>query len=116
MYTVPKCWEITAANMQAGQRVKTYCPAYLSYGGTPKYGHFGNDLIPADSPLVFELDILECENTIDKINAANKKAGNKAPVIYKRGEKRPKVEPAVPKSEIKQIKNKVFKMKKEVNK
>lgn len=85
MYQVPKCWEITASYMHAGQELKVSCPSYLGYGGTPKYGHFDRDLIPADSPLVFELDVLECQDSIEKINAVNKKAKNNAPMVYRHG-------------------------------
>ena len=73
--------------MQAGQTIKVNCPSSLAYGGTPKYGHYNEDLIPADSPLDFELDVLECQNSIDKINEVNKNAENNAPVVYRRGEK-----------------------------
>ena len=35
-------------------------------------------MIPGDSELTFELDVLECQPTIDKINDKNEEAGNRA--------------------------------------
>lgn len=78
---MPKCWDITTSYMHAGQELKISCPSELAYGGTPKYGHFNHDMIPADSPLVFVLDVLECQPTVDKINEVNKKAKNNAPMV-----------------------------------
>ena len=78
-----KCWEITTAYMHAGQVLKVKCPAYLAYGGTAKYGHFGLDVIPKDSDLVFELEVLECADSIEKFNEINKQAKNRAPWVCK---------------------------------
>jgi FKBP-type peptidyl-prolyl cis-trans isomerase len=119
--------------MHAGQQLKVSCPSYLAYGGTPKYGHYNLDLIPADSPLVFELDVLECQQGIDKINEVNKKAKNNAPWVYRHGKHGPRGGPGsggdgdgaekpdaeeAPhgKKDMAKIKQKVTKMKKTISK
>jgi len=99
--------------MKAGQMLKIECPGYLAYGGQAKYGHFGHDLIPANSALIFELDVLECEDSVEKINAANKKAGNKAPVVRYYGEEE-REKPALKKGALKEVKNKVKDLRKNV--
>lgn len=35
-------------------------------------------MIPPNSQLTFELDVLECQPTVDKINDKNEEAGNRA--------------------------------------
>ena len=54
------------------------CPATYAYGGTPRYGHFEHETIPSNSELTFELEVLECQPTVDKINDKNEAAGNRA--------------------------------------
>lgn len=93
MYQVPKCWDIVTSYMHAGQQLKVSCPSTLAYGGTPKYGHFDLDLIPADMPVVFELEVLECQQGIDNINQVNKKAKNNAPWVYRHGKSGPRCGP-----------------------
>ena len=58
----------------------TALKTYHFYGGNSKKGHFG-DVIPGNSELIYQLDVLECYHNIDKFNAANKKSGNRAPII-----------------------------------
>lgn len=82
MYNVIKCWDIAAAYMHAGQMLRIECPAYLAYGGQWQYGHFDMDIINKDKPLIFEFDVLECEHSVEKINAANLKSKNRAPKVY----------------------------------
>lgn len=95
--------------------LKIKCPSYLAYGGTPHYGHFENDLIPANSELIFELDILECQPDVEKINKVNKKAKNNAPIVYKGFKWRDAPEePAVAKKDLKVVKSKVKDLRKNV--
>ena len=119
MYKSLKCWEIAASYMKAGQMLKLECPSYLAYGGNAKYGHFGHDLIPANSDLIFELEVLECESSVEKINAANRKAGNNAPVVRYFSDKEDEIfeekeKPKVTKKAITDVKKKVNDLRKNV--
>ena len=60
-------------NLNAGEKIKLACPAYLSNGGTEYYSHLSSKKIPEQTPLTYELEILECEPTVAKINKAGKK-------------------------------------------
>lgn len=93
--------------------LKVECPGYLAYGGAAKYGQFGHDLIPANSDLIFELDVLECEDSVEKINAVNKKKGNNAPVVRYFSEVE-KEKPALTKKAMKNVKAKVKDLRKNV--
>lgn len=93
--------------------LKLECPGYLAYGGASKYGQFGHDLIPANSDLIFELDVLECEDSVEKINAVNKKKGNNAPVVRYFSEAE-KEKPALTKKAMKNVKAKVKDLRKNV--
>ena len=77
MYLSHKCWDVSICYMHAGQSLRIKCPSYYAYGGERRYGHFDN-IIPEDSTLTFELDVLECDASVKGINAKNRKAGNKA--------------------------------------
>jgi len=83
MYLTHKCWDVSVCYMHAGQGMRMKCPSYYAYGGERRYGHFDN-IIPEDSTLTFELEVLECASSVKEINAKNKKAGNKAAkvVVY----------------------------------
>ena len=131
MYQVPKCWDIVAAMMHAGQQMKVFCPGYLAYGGAARYGHYDLDVIPADMPVVFELEVLECQQGIDNINRVNKKKKNNAPWVYRHGKsgpicgpgqacpnegEKPDAESDASKKDMNNIKAKVTKMKKTISK
>jgi len=77
MYLTHKCWDVSVCYMHAGQGLKIKCPSYYAYGGERRYGHFDN-VIPEDSTLTFELDVLECAGSVKEINAKNRKAKNNA--------------------------------------
>ena len=77
-YEVPKCWEIALTSLKAGERIRMECPAFYAYGGEQKYGHFGSVQIPANSDLVFELDVLNCEDSKEDLDQANANDGNGA--------------------------------------
>ena len=59
-----KCWELAIVNMQAGESIDMQCPSYFANGGNELYTHFGSGTIPSNSDLYYELEVLECENTI----------------------------------------------------
>lgn len=114
MYTAVKCFDITASQMHAGQTLKIRCPSYLAYGGSSRYGHF-DELIPGNSELIFELEVLECQPSVAKINAANKRSGNNAPLVVLHGGSRLQAEnPAKDKGDIADVKGKVKNLRKAV--
>lgn len=80
-FHVAKCWDIALVNMHAHEAITVKCPGFYAYGGTSRYGHFGNDVIPGNAELTFVLNVLECQPTIDKINDRNEATHNKAPRI-----------------------------------
>lgn len=75
-------------------------------------------MIPANTPLVFELEVLECQPSIEEINEVNEKANNNAPIVYRRGKRpAPVAQPSSEKKkEVTEIKHTVTKMKKTVGK
>lgn len=74
-YNVVKCWDLVAPVMRQGEKISIACPAYLSNGGREQYSHMGSKKIPSDTPLTYELEVLECESTINQINDKSKKHG-----------------------------------------
>ena len=66
--------------MQAGETIDMYCPSYFANGGNELYTHFGSGTIPANSDLFYELEVLECEQSINSLNEKNYAAGNHAPL------------------------------------
>ena len=74
-YQVVKCWDMAAANMHAGEKIKMFCPSQLANGGAEVYGHFDSFRIPANTDLTYEFEIMECEASVDKINKLVKKYG-----------------------------------------
>jgi hypothetical protein len=61
--------------MNLGGQISIACPAYLSNGGREEYSHMGSLKIPSNTPLTYELEVLECEGSIDSINEKSKKHG-----------------------------------------
>lgn len=74
-YNVVKCWDLAAPLLNQGEKISISCPAYLSNGGREEYSHMGSKKIPSNTPLTYELEVLECEDSIDKINDKSKKHG-----------------------------------------
>jgi FKBP-type peptidyl-prolyl cis-trans isomerase len=59
-FHVVKCWDLSVILLHAGERIKIACPAYLANGGAEMYSHIGSKKIPANTPLTYEIEILEC--------------------------------------------------------
>jgi|ERR1712195_69362 len=72
-YEVAKCWDLALANMHAGEKLKLFCPSVYANGGAETYGDFDSFRIPENTDLTYDLEVLECEGTINKINAHMKK-------------------------------------------
>lgn len=72
-FEVAKCWDLALANMHAGEKLKLFCPAVYANGGAETYGDFDSFRIPENTDLTYDLEVLECEGTINKINAHMKK-------------------------------------------
>ena len=60
-YQVIKCFDMTVFNLFAGQSVGLKCPAHYANGGAEVYGDYDSYRIPANTPLDYELEVLECE-------------------------------------------------------
>lgn len=65
--------------MNAEDTVKIYCPAYLANGGAMAYSQLGTSRIEPNTPMIFELKVLECQSKVDDILAINKRYFNKPP-------------------------------------
>lgn len=61
--------------LHKGEKLKIECPAYLALGGAEVYSHFDSFRIPNNTPLTFELEVMNCESS-KKIKDFNK--GNEA--------------------------------------
>jgi len=59
--------------LHAGETIRISCPAYLSNGGAELYSHFGSKKIPANTPLTYDLEILECDENLADITEKGKK-------------------------------------------
>lgn len=75
-HIAPKCWEIASLFMHNNDRMQIWCPSYLANGGNQVYStvdeHF---LIPEDTPLRFELELITCEQTVSEFNKLAKSQG-----------------------------------------
>jgi len=64
-FQMTRCLELALNKMGPGDRFKILCPAEFAYGGVSKYYNFGVDpdehrLIPANSDLIYNVQILSC--------------------------------------------------------
>ena len=80
-----RCWEFTIPSMHAGERVELECPAFYAHGGAETYSDFGSMKIPANSDLVYDLEVLNCEATPEALNRANLADRNGAPELDRVG-------------------------------
>jgi hypothetical protein len=58
--------------MKAGTELNMLCPSYFAHGGAMIYSDLNHYRIAPDTDLKFELEVLECEDTVSKINHRNK--------------------------------------------
>ena len=72
-YEVVKCWDLAVYLLHTGESVTIKCPSKFAHGGRMTYGHFGHEYIPSDTDITYKLEVLECEPTVNTINAANAK-------------------------------------------
>jgi hypothetical protein len=72
-YEVAKCWDLSLANMHAGEKIKISCPAVYANGGAETYGDFDSFRIPENTDLTYDLEVLECEPTVNLMNTHMKK-------------------------------------------
>lgn len=59
-FHVVKCWELAVVALHAGEQARVACPAYLSNGGAEAYSHMGSKKIPSNTPLTYDIEVLEC--------------------------------------------------------
>ena len=54
---VISCWDQGIAQMQAGEKATLTCPPQMAYGAQ------GSGKIPPNATLMFDVEVLNCENT-----------------------------------------------------
>lgn len=86
-YEVIKCWDLAVYMMHTGESITIECPSKFAHGGTRTYGHFDHVFIPADTDITYKIEILECEPTVDLINAANEKYLHVPKLVARKDEK-----------------------------
>ena len=82
-YQAHRCWDLTLSHMKGGQSVTVQCPAYLAYGDSDHYSHFGHFKIPANSPLTFEIEVLGCEQRFETLEKKMHAKGIHLPRVIK---------------------------------
>jgi len=66
-YQGVRCWDLTLANSFGGQNVKVKCPAYYVNNNRDRYSHFGHEKIPADTDLIYEIEVLGCSDKFETL-------------------------------------------------
>jgi hypothetical protein len=72
--------------MHAGEKAQLECPSYYAHGGQEVYSHFGSMKIPANSNLIYDLEVLDCAETMakkKKLNHKHKNSEKKLDVVDK---------------------------------
>ena len=46
--------------MRVGDKLQVLCPAKFAYGGQHVYTHFGSAMIPENSDLTYEIELISC--------------------------------------------------------
>jgi len=60
-YNVFKCWDQAVWYLRQGETVRIYCPAYLANGGSRAFSHLGLSVIQPNTPVYFDIEVLECQ-------------------------------------------------------
>ena len=55
-------------SLHAGEKIKMFCPAWSANGGAEVYGDFDSFRIPVNTDLTYDLEVIECQPSIDTIN------------------------------------------------
>lgn len=56
------CMDLAVPQMKPGDKMNVHCPAKLVYGGANVYSDFSSEVIPPNSDLTYELEVLSCLN------------------------------------------------------
>ncbi len=59
--TVITGWQLGLRKIKAGGKMTLYIPSNLGYGATPKKDTQGNTVIPANSMLIFDVDLVNLQ-------------------------------------------------------
>jgi hypothetical protein len=59
--------------LHSQESVRIYCPAYLANGGAIAYSQIGNSIIPQDTPLIFDIKVLECQGRHEDLISVGRK-------------------------------------------
>lgn len=54
---VYRCWDLALPQLQAGTKAHISCPAHLVYGSASVYAPFGDDHVPKNSEVDFDLEV-----------------------------------------------------------
>jgi len=76
-YHVVKCWDLSVFLMNVGEKMTLSCPAYLSNGGSEIFSHMGSKKVPANSPIVYEIEVLECNPKLEDVTHPTNKRFHK---------------------------------------
>ena len=98
-YNVVKCWDLALTNLHAGEKIKIFCPARWANGGAEGYSDLDSFRIPENTDLTYDLEVLECEPSINTINS--KLSQYKLEKLKKKTNAERKMEPEVNKQQMK---------------
>jgi hypothetical protein len=87
-YNLAKCWDLALPQLRAGEQIKLHCPSYYAQNGEGMHSQFSSQHISQDTPIDYEITLLECQRSVDDINRVNKKYGVEQIVENKNDEKR----------------------------
>jgi len=73
-YQVFKCWDLSLIYLREGTKTTIHCPAYLSNGGAMGYSQLGYSKIYPNTPITFELEVLECKPNVSDLISIGKKS------------------------------------------
>ena len=57
---VYKCWDLAIPQLHAGDKAHVSCPAKLVYGTSLEIAPLGDDAVPKNSDVDFEIEVLKC--------------------------------------------------------
>jgi hypothetical protein len=72
-YNIFKCWDLSVMFLQATERISMYCPSYLANGGATTYSQLGSTPIPANTPMYFDIQVVECQAKLEDMLSIGRK-------------------------------------------
>ena len=59
-YQATRCLDLVLPQMRVGDKLQVLCPAKFAYGGQHVFTHFGSSMIPENSDLTYEIELISC--------------------------------------------------------